>query len=146
MSISIGLLKRVPLFAKLGKEELAQIAIICTKEKVTPNELIIEQNTTGTEMYIIAEGSMDVFISGLNNSRSLVVLGKGQVVGEMALIDQGYRSASVRATNGDATLYRVESEDFYELCQKNNHIGYIVMRNLAVDVAFKLRHRNLAEL
>jgi CRP/FNR family cyclic AMP-dependent transcriptional regulator len=146
MSISIDLLKRVPLFAKLGQKELAQIAKICTEEKVNPNELVIEQNTTGTEMYIIADGSMDVFISGLDNSRSLVVLGKGQVIGEMALIDQGYRSASVRATNGDATLYRVESEDFYELCEKNNHIGYIVMRNLAIDVAFKLRHRNLAEL
>jgi CRP/FNR family cyclic AMP-dependent transcriptional regulator len=146
MSISIDLLKRVPLFAKLGQKELAQIANICTEEKVSPNELVIEQNTTGTEMYIIAVGSMDVFISGLDNSRSLVVLGKGQVIGEMALIDQGYRSASVRATNGDATLYRVESEDFYDLCEKNNHIGYIVMRNLAIDVAFKLRHRNLAEL
>jgi CRP-like cAMP-binding protein len=146
MSISIDLLKRVPLFAKLGTEELAQIARICTEETAAPNELIIEQNTTGTEMYIIAEGSMDVFISGLNNSRSLVVLGKGQVIGEMALIDQGYRSASVRTTNEDVVLYRVESEDFYELCEQNNHIGYIVMRNLAVDVAFKLRHRNLAEL
>ena len=146
MSISIDLLKRVPLFAKLGPKELAQIASICTEEKVAANELVIEQNTTGTEMYIIANGSMDVFISGLDNSRSLVLLGKGQVIGEMALIDQGYRSASVRATNGDVTLYRVESEDFYELCEQNNHIGYIVMRNLAVDVAFKLRHRNLAEL
>ena len=145
MSISIELLKRVPLFAKLGKEELTQIALICTEETVAPNELVIEQNTTGTEMYIIAEGSMDVFISGLNNSRSLVVLGKGQVIGEMALIDQGYRSASVRSTNGDVVLYRVESDDFYELCEQNSHIGYIVMRNLAVDVAFKLRHRNLAE-
>lgn len=146
MSISIDLLKRVPLFAKLGQEELAQIAQICTEEKASPNELIIEQNTTGTEMYIIAEGAMDVFIHGLNDARSLVVLGKGQVIGEMALIDQGYRSASVRATNGQAILYRVESEDFYELCEKHNHIGYIVMRNLAIDVAFKLRHRNLAEL
>lgn len=145
MSISIELLKRVPLFAKLGKEELAQIALICTEETVAPNELVIEQNTTGTELYIIAEGSMDVFISGLNNSRSLVVLGKGQVIGEMALIDQGYRSASVRSTNGDVVLYRVESDDFYELCEQNSRIGYIVMRNLAVDVAFKLRHRNLAE-
>ena len=120
MSISIDLLKRVPLFAKLGAEELAQIALICTEEKASPNELVIEQNTTGTEMYIIAEGSMDVFISGLNNSRSLVVLGQGQVVGEMALIDQGYRSGSELVTNADATLYRVESEDFYELCEKNN--------------------------
>lgn len=146
MSISIELLKRVPLFAKLEQEELAQISLICSEIQMAPNELIIEQNTTGIEMYIIAEGSTEVFINGLSNSRSLVVLGKGQVIGEMALIDQGYRSASVRATNGSVTLYRIESKDFHELGEQNNHIGYIVMQNLAVDIAFKLRHRNLTEL
>ena len=146
MSISIEILKRVPLFAKLRQEELAQIALICKEIHISPNEPIIEQNTTGIEMYIIAEGSTEVFISGLSNARSLVVLGKGQVIGEMALVDLGYRSASVRATNGEVILYRVESDDFYKLCEQNNHIGYIVMRNLAVDIAFKLRHRNLAEL
>jgi len=151
MSISIELLKRVPLFTKLDQKELAQIALICSEKQVAPHELIIEQNTTGIEMYIIAEGSTEVFINGLSNAtptnaRSLVVLGKGQVIGEMALVDQGYRSASVRATNSNVTLYRIESEDFHALCEQNNHIGYIVMQNLAVDIAFKLRHRNLTEL
>jgi CRP/FNR family cyclic AMP-dependent transcriptional regulator len=146
MTISIDILKRVPLFANLSREELGQIALICSEEKASPKKLVIEQNTTGTEMYIIAEGSMEVFINGLENARSLVMLGKGQVIGEMALIDQGYRSASVQTTDKEATLYRIDSQDFYELSDKNNHIGYIVMRNLAIDVAFKLRHRNLAEL
>ncbi len=145
MSISVDILKRVPLFANLNSEELAQIAHICAEEQAPAGALLIEQNTTGTAMYIIAKGSVDVFISGLNDARSLVVLGKGQVIGEMALIDQGYRSASVKVTQGETSLYRVESKDFFDLCERNNHIGYIVMRNLAVDVAFKLRHRNLAE-
>ena len=145
MSIS-ALLKRVQLFANLDQSELEQLEAICQEISVNPGELIIEQNTMGTEMYIVADGSMEVFIQGLDNERSLVVLGKGQVVGEMALIDQGYRSASVRATRKGAKLYLIESDAFYQLCDKNNHIGFVVMRNLAVDIAFKLRHRNLAEL
>lgn len=145
MSI-VNLLQRVHLFANLTKEELIQLAGICTEKKIEPNELIIEQNTTGKEMYIVGEGSVEVYIQGLDNDRSLVVLGKGQVIGEMALIDQGYRSASVRTKKRGATLYLVEYDDFYELCNANNHIGFIVMRNLAIDVAFKLRHRNLTDL
>lgn len=140
------LLKRVHLFTNLEESELKELAAICTEKKVAPGEIIIEQNTTGTEMYIVAEGSVEVFIQGLNNARSLVLLGKGQVTGEMALIDQGYRSASVRATKEGATLYLIDGQRFYELCQENNHIGFVVMRNLAIDVAFKLRHRNLADL
>ncbi len=142
MSIS-ALLKRVQMFANLNNEELKQLAAICIKKHADAGELILEQNTTGTEMYIVAEGSVDVFVHGDDGIRNLVVLGKGQVIGEMALIDQGHRSASVRATKDGATLYLIESEKFYKLCEANNHIGFIVMRNLAVDIAFKLRHRNL---
>jgi CRP/FNR family transcriptional regulator, cyclic AMP receptor protein len=146
MTISINLLKRVQLFANLTSDELAQVASICTEQQASGQELIIEQNTTGTEMYVVAAGSVEVFIRGLENARRLVVLGRGQVIGEMAIIDQGYRSASVKATDEGATLYRIERDQFYALCEQNNHIGFIVMRNLAIDIAFKLRHRNLAEL
>ncbi len=145
MSIS-NLLKRVQLFANLELDELEQLAAIAHEQKITPSEIVISQNTTGKEMYIVAKGAVEVYIQGLDDARSLVVLGKGQVIGEMALIDQGYRSASVRTTREGATLYLIESDDFYSLCEKNNHIGFIVMRNLAIDIAFKLRHRNLAEL
>ena len=145
MSIS-NLLRRVQLFANLEPDELEQLAAICQEKTVGAGELIITQNTTGREMYIVAQGSAEVYIQGLSDARSLVVLGKGQVIGEMALIDQGYRSASVRATREGASLYVIESEAFYKLCEENNHIGFIVMRNLAIDIAFKLRHRNLTEL
>lgn len=145
MSIST-LLKRVHLFRGLNQSELEEIADICQPHPLEPGQLIIEQNTTGKEMYIIAEGSVDVFIQGVEDERGLVMLGKGQVVGEMALIDQGYRSASVRATGEGTTLYHVDGDAFFELCNQNNHIGFVVMRNLAIDVAFKLRHRNLADL
>ncbi|MCP4417237.1 MAG: cyclic nucleotide-binding domain-containing protein [Chloroflexi bacterium] len=145
MSIS-NLLKRVQLFANLESSELDQLAAICSEQNISAGEIIISQNTTGNEMYIVAQGAAEVYIQGLNDARSLVVLGKGQVIGEMALIDQGYRSASVRTTREGATLYLIESDAFYALCEENNHIGFVVMRNLAIDIAFKLRHRNLAEL
>ncbi|MCA9923478.1 MAG: cyclic nucleotide-binding domain-containing protein [Anaerolineales bacterium] len=141
-----ALLRRVQLFAGLEPDELDQLAAICTEKKIESGESVIQQNTTGSEMYIVANGEVEVFIQGLNNARSLVLLGEGQVVGEMALIDQGYRSASVRATKKGASLYKIERDQFYALCNSNTRIGFLVMRNLAIDIAFKLRHRNLAEL
>ncbi len=142
----VNLLKQVQLFASLNDDELGQLANICKKITTEPGDLIIEQNTTGKELYLVADGSVEVFIEGLDSARTLVMLGAGQVIGEMALIDQGYRSASVKVNKKGAALYRIESEDFYRLCHENTRIGYVVMRNLAIDIAFKLRHRNLAEL
>jgi hypothetical protein len=34
-------------------------------------------------------------------------------------------------------------EDFERVCEQNYHLGFIVMRNIAADLSFKLRHRNL---
>ena len=127
----------------MSEEELEQVASICIEKRVAPGELILEQNTTGTEMYVVADGAADVFVHSGDEIHSLVVLGKGQIIGEMALIDQGHRSASVRATRKGAKLYLLESQKFLDLCNANHRIGFLVMRNLAIDIAFKLRHRNL---
>lgn len=140
------LFKKVHLFSGLDDGELQQLAGIAEQGEAAPGSVIIQQNTTGTEMYIIASGSVQVFIEGFANERPLVVLGRGQVVGEMALVDHGYRSASVRVTNEGCTYYVIEREDIEALCSENERIGYAIMRNLASDLAFKLRHRNLAAL
>jgi len=142
----LSVLRKVHLFNGLSNEELELLAKICKELSCEPGDLVIEQNTTGGEVYIIADGAIDVFVSGLDNERPIVMLGDGQVFGEMALIDQGYRSASGRAGKAGCQLYEIQKDDFNALCNKHTHIGYVVMRNMAIDLAFKLRHRNLAAL
>jgi CRP/FNR family transcriptional regulator, cyclic AMP receptor protein len=144
--MNLQLLTQVPLFTDLAPDDLTQLAAICQERTAAPYEQLVLQNTTGNEMFIIAGGSVEVYIQGLENERVLVVLGKGQVFGEMALIDQGYRSASVRAGKGGCAVYLVSSQSFNALCQSQLRIGYAVMRNLAKDLAFKLRHQNLAQM
>ena len=147
MTDIILLLKKNLLFATLSDDDLASIAALAIRQTAEPSEVIIKQNTTGTEIYIIVTGSVDVYIEGLSEKqRSIVVLGEGQIFGEMALIDQGYRSASVKATSHGCQYYVIDGQQFNELCRNSTHIGYTVMRNLAIDLAFKLRHRNLAEI
>ncbi|MBP8003079.1 MAG: cyclic nucleotide-binding domain-containing protein [Chloroflexi bacterium] len=141
------ILTKVPLFAGLDEAELAELTNIITERQITPGELIVKQHTTDDEVYIILDGTVEVFIEVPQEERILVLLGKGQVVGELALIDQGYRSASARASRKEACLLAVlNGPDFRTLCERNYHIGFMVMRNLASDVAFKLRHRNLADM
>lgn len=140
------LLKQVSLFAGLNDVELAQVEAICRVEKATAGEMIVRQNTTGSQMFVIAEGAVEIFIEGINDQRTIVVLGNGQVVGEMALIDYGYRSASAKATKDGCTYYVIERNEFVSLCETTSHIGFVVMRNLAIDLAFKLRHRNLTSM
>jgi CRP/FNR family cyclic AMP-dependent transcriptional regulator len=74
----------------------------------------------------------------------LINLGTGQVFGEMTLVDRGARSATVKAVKDGTVLYVIPHAAFLELCQEDNHIGFIVMRNLAADMSLKLRYYNIA--
>ena len=141
------LLTKVPLFAGLDAAELQQLVAILDERQIAPGELIIQQYTPGDEIYIIEQGTVEIFVEGLQEGKTLVLLGQGQVVGELALIDHGYRSASARATSREGCkLLVLRGPEFMALCERQHHIGFVVMRNLAVDVAFKLRHRNLADM
>ncbi len=140
-------LQKVELFEGLEAGEIEQIAHLCTERSVERGVQLTTQCEPGDELYIITEGFLEVIIGGISGSQTRVVvnLGAGQIVGEMALIDQGPRSATVRSIVEPTTVQAIQREAFEKLCLENNHIGYIVMRNLAADLSFKLRHRNLSE-
>jgi CRP/FNR family transcriptional regulator, cyclic AMP receptor protein len=140
-------LRGIDLFEGLSEEQLAKVAQICMEKQYCSGQMIALEGAAGDELYIITQGFVEVLIGQRPNATARVVvsLGHGQIIGEMALLDQGPRSASVRATTDPTTLQVIRREDFEALCEQDHRIGYLVMRNLAVDLSFKLRHRNLIE-
>lgn len=143
----IDILQSVDLFEGLTEEELQQVADICTEKRYKNGAVIAKEGEAGDDLYIITDGFVEVLLGERASSpaRVVVSLGSGQIIGEMALLDQGPRSASVQAASDDAVLQVIQRTAFEDLCQHNTQIGYTVMKNLAADLSFKLRHRNLAE-
>jgi CRP-like cAMP-binding protein len=138
-------LKGVDIFEGLRDDELDEVADICSEKRYQSGEVIAHEGEIGNEMFVIAEGFVEVLLGErpATSARVVVSLGSGQIIGEMALLDQGPRSASVRATSDPTIVQVIQRKDFERLCRENTNIGYIVMRNLAADLSFKLRHRNL---
>lgn len=139
-------LQSIDLFEGLNENELVQVAKICSEKRFGQGQTIARQGVLGDELYIITEGFVEILLGNRpdREARVIVSLGTGQIIGEMALLDQGPRSATVRATSDPTVVQVIPRKDFEELCQRDTRIGYIVMRNLAADLSFKLRHRNLA--
>lgn len=140
-----SLLKRAALFTGLSDSEAEEVASLCVAHTYPAGSVIIQQGDTGDELFVIQEGQVEILVMGTKTEQPVVVLGKGQILGEMSLLDYGFRSATARAAE-DTTVQVLKEADFTELCERNNHIGYIVMRNLAADLSFKLRHRHLATM
>jgi CRP-like cAMP-binding protein len=140
-------LRQVQIFNNLSDEELLQIANLCKVWHVPANHNIFQEGDDGDTLFIIQTGCVRVSINTRSPDGSLSpgtinMLYAGQSFGEMVLLDGVTRSATVVSVEA-CTLLVLKDIDFRKLCDSNPRIGYIVMRNLACDVAYKLRSSNL---
>ena len=135
--------KQVDLFRGLTDEQLLHIEALATREAHTANSLIVNQGDAADKVYIIAAGQVEVsYRTSSGEDISVLFLGEGQVFGEMTLVDDGRRSASVIALADGTVVYSIDNTVLGTLCAENTGIGYIIMRNIAQDLSFKLRHRD----
>jgi len=137
------ILRGVELFDGLTEDDLEQVASLCQEREIEPGELLVKEGDRGDELFIITSGFVEVLLE--TPRRVVVNLGRGQITGEMALVDGGPRSATLRAISEPTIVQVIHRSDFDNLCDNNTRLGYIVFRNLAADLSFKLRHRNLSE-
>ena len=110
----IELIKGVELFDGLSEEELDKVIGLCQERRFQENEVVAEQNSAGNELFIIQGGFVEVAVAGRSGgARKVIVnLGTGQTIGEMSLVDQGPRSATVRAINTPTIVQVITQEDF----------------------------------
>ena len=89
-------------------------------------ETIFQEGDPGTEMYVVKEGEVDLFLRG----KILKSLKKGDIFGEMAIIDNSPRSATARART-DCELMVINQERFLTLVHQNPNFALEVMKVLA---------------
>ena len=140
----ITTLQRVDLFRDLDAQQLEQIENISTQLTFAEGDTVCRQGDTADSLYIVSEGQVSIIVHQNDGSRDLMVyLGQGQVVGEMTLVDAGKRSASVMAAEANTKVVSIPNAAFTKLCEENTAIGYRIMRNIAQDLSFKLRHHDM---
>jgi len=150
MSVT-DLLQHSELFLGLTPEQVGQVATLGQEVTYRAGDVIIHEGDPSDEIYVICSGTVEVEVSrgaipdvtGPPRLTSLARLGQGQVFGEMALVDRGARSATVRCVKDGTEVCVIPRQALWMLCDSDHHIGYVVMRNIAADLSFKLRHRNL---
>lgn len=137
------LLGHVNLFRGLSQSQLERVAALTEVEEYQAHDVIFNQDTEGRKMYVIGQGQVEVRVRNIQGVyHASLILGEGQVFGEMALLDQGERSASVTAMTDNTRLYTLDEPAFTALCKEDTALGYIMMRNLALELSIKIRHQN----
>jgi CRP/FNR family cyclic AMP-dependent transcriptional regulator len=123
---SVEQLERVPLFADLDRKELDSLASTFKERKFKAGETVASEGSGGVGFFIIDEGEAKVTRGGEEQA----TLGPGSYFGEIALIDEGARTATITAET-DMRCYGLTSWEFRPLVESNSQIAWKLLQALA---------------
>ncbi|MFH0821013.1 MAG: cyclic nucleotide-binding domain-containing protein [Candidatus Peregrinibacteria bacterium] len=117
----IQILKSVPFFRELSESDLQAIVAKVIMEYYPANHVLFNEGDPAEKMYLIKRGSVEV----IRGKRVVAELGTGEFFGEMALVSDDTRNATVRTTS-ETELLVLQKQDFRHLLETNAGIASMV--------------------
>ncbi len=123
-------LRVIPLFSAVGDEDLERVADHLIERRFPKHKTIVEEGLPGDYMYVIREGRVQVSkLSDDGREKILEFLDAGDFFGEMSLLDDAPRSATVRALS-DTRILALSRTDFLNVMRRSPDVAMAVVQEL----------------
>jgi len=132
---SLELLQRIPLFADFDRGELERISRTFKDRTFDAGSTVVGEGKTGAGFFVIESGEATVSRRGEERGK----LGPGDYFGEIALIDDGARSATVTA-DSELRCYGLTSWEFRPLVESNASIAWKLLETMAKRLRSAQQH------
>jgi CRP/FNR family transcriptional regulator len=126
MPAPIDLLRKIDLFEELSDRDLERLAGTFKERDFSAGDTIAAEGQRGVGFFVIAEGAVSYDVGGAEKGTG----GPGDYFGEVALIDDGPRTATVTATS-DVKAYGITSWEFRPLVEENASIAWELLKGMA---------------
>ena len=136
----VEVLRNIPLFAKIDPAKLKLLAFTSERLQYLSGDELFHQGDDGDAAYVILEGEADILVDTPKGSMKVARLGKNDIIGEIAILCDVPRTATVVA-HGDLETLRVSKDGFFHLVTQFPQVGIEVMSALAAKL-----HRTTQEL
>lgn len=149
MNNIVNFLKQSDIFFQFTPTQLELVGNLCQEVIYGAGDIIFQENSSSKELYVIVQGEVDILINrnttgDLEKKETAVArLRRGQSFGEVALVDEGLRSASAKAAQKETRLLVIQRDKLIMLCETYPQLGFRLMHNLAADLAMKIRNTDL---
>ncbi len=130
LSEEVELLRNIPLFSKLEASKLKLLAFTSERLTYEAGQLLCKQGDMGDAAYIIVEGEAAVLVDSPNGQIKVADLGRNDFVGEIAILCDVPRTASVQAV-GKVVALRITKDLFFRLVEEFPQMAVELMRELA---------------
>ena len=126
----VELLRNIPLFAKIEPSKLKLLAFTSERLTFEPNESVVQQGDVGDAAYIIVAGEADVLVDSPGGPITVARVGKNDFVGEIAILCDVPRTATVTART-ELTTLKISKDVFFQLVSQFPEMSVEIMRELA---------------
>lgn len=137
------LLRKVPMFARLEPARLKLLAFTSQSLSFSDQEELFKVGDPADCAYVVMEGEVAVMADTAAGEVVAVMLSRNELVGEMGVLQNAPRSATIRA-HGEVKALRITDEAFIKLLRDNPDVSLDVLRQLSVKLARS--HRQFEEL
>lgn len=136
----VELIQKTPLFSTLGFEDTQRLAQLTRLERFPRGHVVTEQDSLGVALYIVREGEVTVWHRDSSGRRNRVAaLGKGELFGEMSLVDNVLVSSDVEASSAEVELVVIPRDGFEMLLESNERLAASVYKAFCTTLSDRLR-------
>lgn len=127
----VDLLRKIPLFASIDTGKLKLLAFTSERLTYPPGAVLFNEGDRGDSAYLILSGQVSVAVNSDNGPVVVATINQNNIVGEMALLGDMPRTATVVATQPVETL-QIKKDQFFQLLKDLPQMTLEIMRELAV--------------
>jgi CRP-like cAMP-binding protein len=130
----VAILRRIPFFARIEPRKLKLLAFTSERLAFEPGQIVFRQGAEGDAAYVIIDGCADIVVDAPLGPTSLAQVKRNAIVGEIAILCELPRTATVKALTRLETL-RIGKHQFLEMLREFPEIAVEIMRELALRLA-----------
>lgn len=136
-------IRGIPLFSQVDQADLQEVLRLLRPVELQPGEVLFREGDPGKAMWVLGEGVEVSVSSSAGHQRPLVVAyaKKGDVLGEMALVDDGPRSGTAIVTSG-GHAHQIDAQEFHAMRATFVPAAFKMLRKVCVDLCARLRQTN----
>ncbi len=126
----VEILRRIPIFAQIEPAKLKLMAFASERVTYKPGQILFKQGEQGDCAFIVLKGTADILIDGNGEQLRVASLSENEIIGEIAILCDIPRTATVQAAT-ELTTLRITADLFFRMLMDFPEMGVEVMRVLA---------------
>ncbi len=132
-------LANLPVFQMMAPKELEVLALALRERRVRPDEVLYRQGDRGSTCHVVLQGALLISLNANGTQRDVGASLPGELLGEVALLDGGPRSATVRGGPDGARVGELDKVDFDQVFGAGSPFAYKLMDIVATRMVSRMR-------